>query len=41
MLPGLLAVTDDINAGMLLFLQGQAQGVLHALDQAFVLQLPG
>ena len=41
MLPGLLAVADDINAGVLLFLQGQAKGVLLAFKQRFVLQLPG
>ncbi|CUI28174.1 Uncharacterised protein [Achromobacter xylosoxidans] len=40
-LAGLLAVADDVDAGVLLFVQGQAQGVLLAFDQFLVLQLPG
>ncbi|MNJ75324.1 hypothetical protein D3C77_724000 [compost metagenome] len=39
-LTGLLAVADDINARVLLFLQRQAQGVLFAFDQLVVLQFP-
>ncbi|MNX90320.1 hypothetical protein D3C86_1223660 [compost metagenome] len=41
MLTGLLAIADDIDACVLLFLQRQAQGVLLALDQFLVLQFPG
>ncbi|MNC84271.1 hypothetical protein D3C75_1387330 [compost metagenome] len=39
-LAGLFAVTDDVDTGVLLFLQGQAQGILFAFDQLLVLQLP-
>ena len=41
MLAGLFAVTDDIDARVLLFLQGQAQGVLFAFGQLRALQFPG
>jgi len=40
-LPGLFAVADDVDAGVLLLLQGQAQCILLAFNQAVVLQLPG
>ncbi|SOO28380.1 hypothetical protein XAP6164_2380026 [Xanthomonas phaseoli pv. phaseoli] len=41
MLTGLFAVADDIDAGMLLFLQRQPQCILLAFDQFGVLQFPG
>ena len=40
MLPCLFAIADDIDAGVLLLLQGQTQRVLLALDQFITLQLP-
>ncbi|MNM27860.1 hypothetical protein D3C81_383590 [compost metagenome] len=40
-LTGLLAITDDIDAGVLLLLQGQAQRILFAFDQFLILKLPG
>ena len=40
-LAGLLTITDDIDAGQLLFVQCQTQRILLALDQLLPLQLPG
>ncbi|RON73336.1 hypothetical protein BK668_29265 [Pseudomonas fluorescens] len=41
MLARLLAVTDDIDACLLLVVQGQSQGISFALNQFLILQCPG
>lgn len=41
MLTRLFAIADDIDAGVLLFLQRQTQRILLAFGQALVLQFPG
>ncbi|MNO78818.1 hypothetical protein D3C76_699710 [compost metagenome] len=37
----LFTITDDINTGVLLLLQCQAQGILLAFNQCLILQFPG
>jgi len=41
MLARLLAVTDNIDASLLLVVQGQTQGISFALNQFLILQFPG
>jgi len=40
-LPGLFAVTDDVDARVLLLVQRQTQGILLGLGQFIALQFPG